>query len=115
MDDSRDAFGHMLSDYVAGTSAFEIVERDDGFIGADSPAKYIAPYRDWPAHQQTALCYASGRVLGLHRRHRKDTALQKRRRLIGLSLGRGGTRATKATRVESRPASSRVCYRSPDR
>ena len=65
IDDSRDAFDHMLSDFVAGTGAFEIVERDDGFIGADSPAKYIAPYRDWPAHQQTALRYATGRVLDI--------------------------------------------------
>jgi hypothetical protein len=29
MDESLDAFGHMLSDYVQGTGAFEIVERDD--------------------------------------------------------------------------------------
>jgi hypothetical protein len=65
MDDSRDAFGHMLSDYVAGTGAFEIVERDDGFIAAASPAMYVAPYRDWPAHQQTALRYATGRVLDI--------------------------------------------------
>jgi hypothetical protein len=47
MDDSRgDAFGHMLSDFVAGTGACEIVERDDGFVGAASPAMYVAPYRD---------------------------------------------------------------------
>jgi hypothetical protein len=46
MDDSRDAFGHMLTDYVEGKGAFEIVERDDGFIGAASPAMYVAPYRE---------------------------------------------------------------------
>jgi hypothetical protein len=46
MDDSRDAFGHMLSDLVAGTGACEILERDDGFVGAASPAMYVAPYRD---------------------------------------------------------------------
>src|SRR2546421_7639517 len=65
IDDSRDAFGHMLSDFVAGTDAFEIVERDDGFIAAASPAMYVAPYRNWPAHQQTALRYATGRVLDI--------------------------------------------------
>jgi SAM-dependent methyltransferase len=65
MDDSRDAFGHMLLDYVAGIDAFEIVERDDGFIAAASPAMYVAPYRDWPGHQQTALRYATGRILDI--------------------------------------------------
>jgi hypothetical protein len=65
MGDSRDAFGHMLSDYVEGKGAFEIVERDDGFIGAASPAMYVVPYTDWPEYQKTALRHATGRVLDI--------------------------------------------------
>src|SRR5205814_4507997 len=53
------------SDYVAGTGAFEIVERDDGFIGAASPAMYVVPYTDWPEYQKTALRHATGRVLDI--------------------------------------------------
>ncbi len=43
--------------------AFEIVERDDGFIGLSrGPERYFSTYDEWPAYEQRALGFAAGRV-----------------------------------------------------
>jgi SAM-dependent methyltransferase len=45
-------------------AAYEIVERDDGFIGLSrGPARYFSPYREWPAYEQEALRHVRGRVV----------------------------------------------------
>src|SRR5580700_1084835 len=41
----------------------EIIERDDGFIIAQRPARYFAAPADWADFEQTALALAHGRVL----------------------------------------------------
>jgi SAM-dependent methyltransferase len=53
-----DAFGQMLLD---GTGP-EIIERDDGFLGAAELA-YFAPVTRWPAVERRALRWVRGRVL----------------------------------------------------
>ena len=62
----RDAFGRMLMDYLVRGEANEVVEREDGFIGASrmGPPTYFAPYEDWRAHEQRAMqALVPGRVL----------------------------------------------------
>ena len=60
----EDAYGQMIWDRFCGKRPVEIVERDDGRIDASSglPA-YFAEFKDWPAHQQRAMKFVSGRVL----------------------------------------------------
>lgn len=53
----RDAFGHLLFDYLNGNEVMEVIERDDGFIGVSAmgPKVYFADFADWPVHQQEAM------------------------------------------------------------
>jgi SAM-dependent methyltransferase len=63
---STDGYGHLLADAFAGLEeAVEIVERDDGFVGASrfGPQSYLAPYRRWPSHERRAMRFVRGRVL----------------------------------------------------
>ena len=60
----QDAFGQAMWDHAHGTTAWEVVERDDGFVGLSlGPAAYLAEFKDWPAHQRNAIVLARGRVL----------------------------------------------------
>jgi len=63
--DSQDAFGHEMWDYFKGRKAYEVIERNDGYIDTSksSPDLYFAPPRRWPAVERGAIRYAKGRVL----------------------------------------------------
>jgi SAM-dependent methyltransferase len=64
---SGDAFGQILTRcWEAGGHpgvAFEIVERDDGFISADDAARYFKAADAWPAVEQWGYGLAVGRIL----------------------------------------------------
>ena len=53
-----DAFGQILRRcWAAGAragAAYEVIERDDGFIGVDDAAKYFAPESGWQRREQLA-------------------------------------------------------------
>ena len=60
----QDAYGQAMWDYLHHGRGFEIVERDDGLAAVSSgPPAYMAPFKDWPAHQKKAIRLARGRVL----------------------------------------------------
>jgi len=63
----RDAFGHMLLDYLDSKDALEIIERGDGFIDPNEGCKtYFSEFKDWSACEQDGLgCLLPGRVLDL--------------------------------------------------
>jgi SAM-dependent methyltransferase len=64
-----DAFGEMLLAELEtrqagdGRSVTEIIERDDGFIRAGSPAHYFAEPAAWAPFERRALDLAAGRVI----------------------------------------------------
>jgi SAM-dependent methyltransferase len=62
---SEDAYGRLILDYLENGEGIEIVERDDGFIGASGygPAAYFFPFRKWPKAERAAMRHARGRVL----------------------------------------------------
>jgi len=64
--DLQDAYGHEVYDYLEEQQGFEIVEREDGFIGpSGGPEIYFRPYKDWYAHQKKAMKYVKGKVLDI--------------------------------------------------
>jgi SAM-dependent methyltransferase len=62
---AEDAFGHLLSDFLAGRHVVEVVERDDGCVFTGEPAYYLAPFRSWWSQERRAMRFVRGRVLDL--------------------------------------------------
>jgi SAM-dependent methyltransferase len=67
LSNQQDAYGHMLSYYWNNEPAFEVVEREDGYIDLppNSPAQYFAQYDDWHEIEKKAIAYAKGRILDI--------------------------------------------------
>jgi SAM-dependent methyltransferase len=64
--EQQDAFGHELQAYIQGKPVSEIIERDDGLIALSrGPAAYLAPFEEWPCHEQESIQFARGRVLDI--------------------------------------------------
>ena len=62
----EDAYGHAMIDALDGKDAYEVVERDDGFISLGAgPSLYLADYEDWREVERRAMDHVSGRVLDL--------------------------------------------------
>jgi len=62
---AEDAFGHLLTDLLAGRRVVEVVERDDGCVFTGEPDYYLAPYRSWWPQERRAMRFVRGRVLDL--------------------------------------------------
>jgi len=62
--DQEDAYGELVAAYYNRDEVVEIVERDDGFIGASAgPHAYFLDYEQWPDHYKEAIQLVRGRVL----------------------------------------------------
>ena len=61
----EDAFGHLLTDLLAGRRVVEVVVRDEGCIFTAEPDYYLAPYRSWWSQERRAMRFVRGRVLDL--------------------------------------------------
>jgi SAM-dependent methyltransferase len=62
---AEDAFGHLLTDLLAGRRVIEVVERNDGFVFTGEPDYYLAPFRSWWSQERRAMRFVRGRVLDL--------------------------------------------------
>ncbi len=64
---TNDAYGHEIYDYLSGNfNAYEIVERDDGYIDISSgPSSYFAEYKNWISNEKKAIKLAKGKVLDI--------------------------------------------------
>ncbi len=68
---------------------FEMVERDDSFINAFAGGSaYLSQYKDWPAHQKSAIRFAKGRVPDIGRGGgRHSVHLQKKgHQVVGVDI-----------------------------
>jgi SAM-dependent methyltransferase len=62
----QDAFGAEIYEHFRGREAYEIIERDDGYVDLSSgPKPYFAQYKSWGKHDRQAIQYARGRVLDI--------------------------------------------------
>ena len=59
----HDTYGRLLQDLLDGKEAFEVVERDDGFVLVFPAGYLLAPYRKWKSLERRAMRYVRGRVL----------------------------------------------------
>jgi SAM-dependent methyltransferase len=91
MESDADAFGRALRAHHEGEEAFEIVERDDGFVSVGPGPAYFAEYEDWPACERRAMDHVEGRVLdvgcgaGRHALHLQDRG----RDVVGIDVSPG--------------------------
>jgi SAM-dependent methyltransferase len=64
-----DAFGQALARcWASGIQpgqAFEVIERDDGYLGVGDAARYFASPEDWSPAERQAVWRASGRILDI--------------------------------------------------
>lgn len=82
----------MLLDQLAGEPATGVLERDDGYTEASLPAStFFTSFDEWPAEEQEAMRFVSGRVLdvgcgaGRHLLH-----VQRRRHdVLGIDVSPG--------------------------
>jgi SAM-dependent methyltransferase len=59
-----DVYGALLADVLAGRRAYEIVERDDGFMMAYDAGYLVAPFRKWDdPYERQAMGRVRGRAL----------------------------------------------------
>lgn len=66
MQQSSDAFGKALLDWVDGGTTPEIVERDDGVIEIGAGAEvYLMEFDEWPSAEQQSMHFVRGRVVDL--------------------------------------------------
>lgn len=66
MKDHEDAFGHALHDYLQGSGAQIIIERDDGNLDVSGDAAvYFREYEEWDDYEREAMNAVRGRVLDL--------------------------------------------------
>ena len=62
----QDAYGQEVFAYWKNKESFEVVEREDGFIGLSGGATaYFADYKNWPPHQKRAMKHVHGKVLDI--------------------------------------------------
>jgi SAM-dependent methyltransferase len=63
LESREDAFGHLLTDRLAGRHVVEVVERDDGCVFTGEVDYYFAPFRSWWPQERRAMRFVRGRVL----------------------------------------------------
>ncbi len=66
MDLKKDAYGQEVWAHLQGKESYEIIERDDGFMGLSGGAPaYFANFKDWPKIERQAVKLAKGKILDI--------------------------------------------------
>lgn len=66
MDLNKDAYGQEVWAFFQGKESYEIVERDDSFIGLSGGAPaYFADFKDWPKIEKQTIKLAKGKILDI--------------------------------------------------
>ena len=99
MKNHEDAYGQNVWAYYKRRDSYEIVERDDGFVGLPGSTKsYFADFKDWPKWQRQGIKFAKGKILD-----------------VGCGAGRISSYLQKkdfdVTAIDNSPLAIKVCRR----
>lgn len=62
----QDAYGWAVWDHYHGKTAYEIIERSDGYFATSGgPSVYLSEYSKWATHEKEAIKRARGKVLDI--------------------------------------------------
>ncbi len=99
MNPKKDAYGQEILTYLNKKPSYEIVEREDGFVGLSGGVKnYFADFKHWPEWQKQGIKFAKGRVLDI------GTGAGR----VALYLQKKGH---KVTAIDNSPLAIQVCKR----
>ncbi len=63
---NKDAYGQEVWAFFQGKDSYEVVERDDGFVGLSGGAlSYFADFKSWPKIEKQAIKLTKGKVLDI--------------------------------------------------
>lgn len=66
MNINKDAYGQEVWAFFFKKDSYEVIERDDGFIGLPGGAQaYFAEFKDWPKIEKRAVKLARGKILDI--------------------------------------------------
>ena len=63
--EEEDAHGRLMYDFLKGQEAYEVVERNDGYVEAVPASGYFSNYQKWSPRHKTAMKSVKGRVLDI--------------------------------------------------
>lgn len=105
MDPREDAYGEAIRAHHAGEESYEIVERDDGYVGPPGdPALYFSSPDEWAERERAAADRAEGRVLdvgcgaGRHALYLHDRGHE----VVGIDASPGAVEVSRDRGVDAR-------------
>jgi SAM-dependent methyltransferase len=105
-----DAFGLSLqqcwSAGARGGTAYQLVERDDGYLSVIDASTYFAPWSEWPMVERTACALATGRMLDVGCGAGRHAAVltEQGHQVVGIDHSPGAVLVAKDRGVDAREA-----------
>lgn len=102
---SEDAYDEAICAYHTGKASFEIVERDDGFVGPPGdPALYFSAPQEWAECERAAMDRTEGRVLDVGcGAGRHALYLQERgHEVLGIDVSSGAVAVSRDRDIDAR-------------
>lgn len=105
LDEREDAYGAAIRDHYEGEETYEVIERDDGWIGLSAGATlYFSEYDEWADRTRAAVERVQGRVLdvgcgaGRHALYLQEQGYE----VVGIDVSPGAVEVSRDRGVDAR-------------